>query len=229
MDTAHPVTRRQLRLQLVDGKAVVPDEAVGSLREPLPGGRRDRRRQGRRTDGGPAVEPVEPDPAVLAQQRALAARAAELAARARRVRAAAHDLTVQPAPEDPAAAHNLAVLASPGFFLPTDGAQAPSGSTEAPVADTPVPATPARSQEQSPSPTRTGSTASARREPAAPGPNGDTDPIAARSAFGLDPLDAMTAGLGRMRRLRYALYSLLVVGAAALVTGIMMIVSSLNG
>lgn len=76
---------------------------------------------------------------------------------------------------------------------------------------------------------RTGSTARAHGERAAPGVNRDTDPIEARSAFGLDPLDAMTAGLGRMRRLRYAQSSLLGVGAAALCTGIIMIVSSLNG
>lgn len=53
-------------------------------------------------------------------------------------------------------------------------------------------------------------------------------PVGARNAFGLEPLDVRTGGLGRLQRGRYLQYSLLGVGAAALSTGIIMTVSSIN-
>ncbi|WP_191931834.1 hypothetical protein [Arthrobacter bussei] len=249
---------------------------AGSSRDPLPGGRRDRRRQtdtGRMAqaisrapgaagdtgkdaagaDGGSAGTPFENAPAtreallddarrhavlmqgekdpsavdleVLAQQKALAERAAVLNARARRVRELAEQVQPRtPVPNDPASAHNLSIVAPPEYLQVPGGSRAilrAPGTSHIPIVlpkpgrEPTVP--PAGSEETDP---RVGSGRSGE-----PG----SEPVEARSAFGLDPLDAMTAGLGRMRRVRYLQYSLLGVGAAALTTGIMMTVSSLNG
>ncbi|MHA7281254.1 hypothetical protein ACX80H_16060 [Arthrobacter sp. MDT2-2] len=267
-------TRRQLRLQQPQGRAAAP--APGSLGEPLPGGRRDRRRQlttqlaavgaatvppagatavpaagatavpaagaiaatnagaiaatnggaaddmsieealaarkalvgeaGGQADGTPSAFPV--DPTVLAQQKALAERAAALTSRVRRTQEVTQDASKQhrkPAPHDPAAPDNLSIVAPPEFVKPPGAMyavlRAPSTSL--------IPIVLPQAQQDS--------------------PESEGTPLGARDAFGLEPLDAMTAGLGRLRRLRYMQYSLLGVGAAALATGIIMTVSSLNG
>ncbi|OUM42724.1 hypothetical protein [Arthrobacter sedimenti] len=242
-------TRRQLRLQQPQGRVAAP--AAGSLGEPLPGGRRDRRRQlttqlaavgaaaaapagataatktertaddmsieealaarkalvgdaGGQAAGTPSAFPV--DPAVLAQQKALAERAAALTSRARRAQEVSEQHQQrEPAPHDPAAPDNLSIVAPPEFVQPPGALyavlRAPSTSL--------IPVVLPQAQQGS--------------------PESEGTPLGARDAFGLEPLDAMTAGLGRLRRLRYIQYSLLGVGAAALVTGIIMTVSSLNG
>ncbi|MUK01932.1 hypothetical protein GM708_08270 [Vibrio cholerae] len=247
--------------------------AAGSTREPVTGGRRDRRRQDTAQTAVVSEEPVPSDPSiearriedmdieealaarqaiiedgreqaaaiaakgddpftvdlgVLARQKALAERAAVLTSRARRMQELAdQNQQRRPAANDPTAAHNLSIVTPPEFVRMPGSAQtvlrAPTTShvpvvlprsarspitepsTEDPEAGAPVPG--------------------AAVQDGTPG----TDRIQARSAFGLEPLDAMTAGLGRLRRLRYIQYSLLGVGAAALVTGIIMTVSSLNG
>jgi hypothetical protein len=53
------------------------------------------------------------------------------------------------------------------------------------------------------------------------------EPVAANAAYGLDPLDAATAGLGRARRLRLLQVGVLVLGVIALVAGITLIVTGL--
>jgi hypothetical protein len=270
-------TRRQLRLQQPQGRAAAPP--AGSLGEPLPGGRRDRRRQlttqlaavagaatppadataatnagatatppagataatnagaaaatnaarpaddmsieealaarkalvgdaGGQADGTPAGGAFAVDPTVLAQQKALAERAAALTARARRTQEVSDQHRERtPAPHDPAAPDNLSIVAPPEFVQPPGAMyavlRAPSTSL--------IPIVLPQAQQGS------------------PGSETEGTPLGARDAFGLEPLDAMTAGLGRLRRLRYIQYSLLGVGAAALVTGIIMTVSSLNG
>lgn len=236
-------TRRQLRLQQVDGRAVAPDPATDQraddIRPPLPGGRRDRRRRqsdarpvgdmsveealaARRSLGEDAAklvadlqaagprDPLAVDPGVLAQQKALAARAAALNSRVLRLQQGSEqnqDQQHPPVPHDPTAADNLSIIAPPEFVrVPGSGQsvlRAPRTSSIAVV----LPA----------------------RVSGGAGSEATIEPIGARTAFGLDPLDAMTAGLGRLRRVRYLQYSLLVVGATALTTGIMMTVSSLNG
>jgi hypothetical protein len=278
-------TRRQLRLQQPQGRAAAPP--AGSLGEPLPGGRRDRRRQlttqlaavgaaatpftgavaetnagesaatnagamaatntgataatntgaaaatnaartaddmsieealaartalvgdaGGQADGTPRDGAFAVDPAVLAQQKALAERAAALTARARRTQEVSEQHQERtPAPHNPAAPDNLSIVAPPEFVQPPGAMyavlRAPSTSL--------IPIVLPQAQQGS------------------PGSETEGTPLGARDAFGLEPLDAMTAGLGRLRRLRYIQYSLLGVGAAALVTGIIMTVSSLNG
>lgn len=54
-------------------------------------------------------------------------------------------------------------------------------------------------------------------------------PVAANSAYGLDPLDAATAGLGRARRLRLVQLVVLALGVMALIAGITLIVTGLSG
>ncbi|WP_146067330.1 hypothetical protein [Arthrobacter sp. SX1312] len=235
-------TRRQLRLQQVDGRAVAPEPATDQrpdgLKAPLPGGRRDRRR--RQSEARQAFaedasghlaglqaagtdDPFVVDPAVLAQQKALAARAAALNSRARRMQEPSErDGQRTPPPNDPTAAHNLSIITPPEFVRVPGSAQsvlrAPATSHIPVVLPRPgQPASVPRPQVQG-----SGSAGS-------PDPSTVTEPVGARDAFGLDPLDAMTAGLGRLRRVRYLQYSLLVVGVTALATGIIMTVSSLNG
>jgi hypothetical protein len=54
-------------------------------------------------------------------------------------------------------------------------------------------------------------------------------PVAANSAYGLEPLDAATAGLGRARRLRLVQLVVLALGVLALIAGITLIVTGLSG
>ena len=53
------------------------------------------------------------------------------------------------------------------------------------------------------------------------------EPVAANAAYGLEPLDAATAGLGRARRLRMLQLGVLAVGIVALIAGITLIVTGL--
>ncbi|WP_104117414.1 hypothetical protein [Arthrobacter sp. B1805] len=164
---------------------------------------------------------------VLSQQKALAERAAVLNSRARRMQELSEqNQQRRPAANDPTAAHNLSIVAPPEFVRVPGAAQsvlrAPSTSHVPVVLPRPrrAPAAPPAAREEP---------AGAEREEEKVDGGEETEPIEARSAFGLEPLDAMTAGLGRLRRLRYIQYSLLGVGAGALTTGIIMTVSSLNG
>ena len=54
-------------------------------------------------------------------------------------------------------------------------------------------------------------------------------PVAANAAYGLDPLDASTAGLGLARRLRLVQLAVLALGLVALVVGITLILAGLSG
>lgn len=53
------------------------------------------------------------------------------------------------------------------------------------------------------------------------------EPVAANAAYGLEPLDADTAGLGRARRLRMLQLGVLALGIVALIAGITLIVTGL--
>lgn len=263
-----------------DGADVEPsgqrwtDGEPGRVREPLPGGRRDRRRQqteqaavvtaeavlaGAPSEGVPAPrviedmsleealvagkalganpgehaitllasgtnDPFDVDLAVLAQQKALAERAAILNSRARRMQEfSKQDQQSEPAPNDPTTPHNLSILAPPELVRVPGGAQA---FLQAPTTFHVLVVVPRPEQALVPPTAREGSGAGARSASIA-GAAGE--PIEARNAFGLEPLDAMTAGLRRLRHVRYIQYSLLGVGAAGVSTGIIMTVSSLNG
>jgi hypothetical protein len=51
--------------------------------------------------------------------------------------------------------------------------------------------------------------------------------VAANSAYGLEPLDAVTAGLGRAHRIRLLQLGVLALGIVALIAGVTMIISGL--
>ena len=53
-------------------------------------------------------------------------------------------------------------------------------------------------------------------------------PVSAKSAYGLEPLDAATAGLARANRLRLIQLGVVALGAIALVAGVIMIISGLS-
>ena len=72
----------------------------------------------------------------------------------------------------------------------------------------------------------------AAENPAAVQPEEDftgRTPVAANAAYGLEPLDAATAGLGRARRLRLVQLVVLILGVMALIAGITLIVTGLSG
>ncbi|WP_146069560.1 hypothetical protein [Arthrobacter sp. B0490] len=170
-------------------------------------------------------DPFRVDPEVLAQQKVLAERAATLNSRARRLPDdPGQDRSRLAVPADPTAAHNLSIITPIEFVDVPDGTPAvlrAPATTSVPVV-LPRATTPAAGVEDP----EHGATAPA---PQGHPRMGGTEPVRARNAFGLEPLDAMTAGLGRLRRVRYLQYSLVGVGAAALATGIVLTVSSLNG
>ena len=55
----------------------------------------------------------------------------------------------------------------------------------------------------------------------------DRPRVAANTAYGLEPLDAVTAGLGRAHRIRLLQLAVLALGIVALIAGVTMIISGL--
>lgn len=212
-------------------------------------------------------DPFSVDLEILAQQKALAERAAVLNTRAQKIQQLTQENRQRkPLLNDPTTAHNLSIVSPVEFVrVPTESPDAPAPSTshipvvapapsdsrrgapgtlppaaapQRPRADKPAqpvvtaPAVPSMPPSSALSPDSAGRSrvlAQAEamvREQRRPGSDGAT-PIRARSAYGLEPLDAMTAGLARVQRMRIVQYSVVGLGALALITGIMMIVSGL--
>ena len=236
------------------GRALTPGPDTGRPAASGPileGGRRDRRRRERLAAAAagenPAAAPLDRvdgiDPEALAQQRALAARAALQNRRTAQLQRDAVEAGAPPAPgNDPAAVTNLAMV-TPLEFVTVPGVDfpvmKPPATSHIPII-TPASAEPAAGQPAEPA---AGQAASAEpAEPAAaaaPPPSSRSGvavaeplepviagarPVGARSAFGLDPLDVMTAGLGRTRKLRFAVSAVAGLGALALIIGIVMTV-----
>lgn len=194
-------------------------------------------------------DPLAVDPEVLAQQIALAERAAVLNRRA----AAKQKLAEQnqlPAPvaADPSTASNLAMV-TPLEFVKVPGVERPvmkpPSTTFVPVITSQGPALesvkPASAKAAKPGPARGRAGVLARAEAAAksarnlPAPVAQTgeeeplhSPVAASSAYGLEPLDANTAGLGRAQRNRMIQLLVLALGIVALVAGVVMITSGIS-
>lgn len=204
------------------------------------------------------ADPHAVDLELLAQQRALAERAAVLNRRTQNIQRLAQENEQRRSPQsDPTTAHNLAMV-TPLEFVEVPGVGRPvmkppatshvpvitSSNPEAarePAGRTPGPGrkAPARRPEQENR--RAGRTQAsadvrhskilARADALLNAPleeDQGAKPIGARSAFGLDPLDVMTAGLGRTRRLRAAALGIVGVGLAALILGVIMIVGGLG-
>ncbi|MDQ1622933.1 MAG: hypothetical protein QOH19_1351 [Actinomycetota bacterium] len=214
-----------------------------------------------------ATDPDAVDPAVLAEQIALAERAAVLNRRA----AAKQKLAEQnspPAPlrNGPSTASNLAMV-TPLEFVEVPGVEQPvmkrPATSYVPVVTNPSPRveTPRKSGGRRPASSRPGNSGPtggragvlARAEAAARGATGAAPstgasasaaagnpaalesednfagraPVAANAAYGLDPLDAATAGLGRARNLRLLQLAVLILGVLALIAGITLIIAGL--
>ncbi|MDR7081113.1 hypothetical protein J2X01_000382 [Arthrobacter ginsengisoli] len=203
-----------------------------------------------------ATDPDAVDPDLLAEQIALAERAAVLNRRAAaKQKLADANSTPVPARNDPTTANNLAMV-TPLEFVQVPGVERPvlkrPATSYVPVVTNPGPrvAPPRKSGNRRPAPSRqrgegSGSGRSgvlARAEAAATRPaaadpaaaQSEEDftgrgPVAANAAYGLEPLDAATAGLGRARRLRLVQLAVLALGLVALIAGITLIITGLSG
>ncbi|MEV7604523.1 hypothetical protein AB0N65_03665 [Paenarthrobacter sp. NPDC089322] len=195
-------------------------------------------------------DPLAVDPEVLAQQIALAERAAVLNKRA----AAKQKLAEQNQAEQhqagnaktpaaaggPSTANNLAMV-TPLEFVKVPGIERPvmkrPSTTFVPVVtssgpklETSSPAAPGKGARG-----RAGVLAraealarNARKRPVTadqPVEEAQRPPVSASTAYGLDPLDASTAGLARAQRNRLLQYGVLALGIVALIVGIIMITS----
>ncbi|MCC3291442.1 hypothetical protein [Arthrobacter sp. zg-Y1110] len=200
-------------------------------------------------------DPQAVDLELLAQQKALAERAKVLNRRTRAIEKLSQENEQRkPSPSDPSTAHNLAMV-TPLEFVKVPGMEHPvmkapqtshipivTSSTpvvdpEAAAART-LPAVPAQRPASVPRRVPVGATdvrhsrILARADALVNKPVESEEaaaPIGARSAFGLDPLDVMTAGLGRTRRLRFAAAGVAGLGTLALIVGVLMIVGGLGG
>lgn len=204
-----------------------------------------------------ATDPEAVDPEILAEQIALAERAAVLNKRAMAKQKLAEQNTPAQPHNGPSTASNLAMV-TPLEFVQVPGVDRPvmkrPATSYVPVVTSPGPRVPARGKRPSKSARSAGSTPStgrsrviARAEAAARAAAGSAaapqnaawdaeagedftalPPVAAKSAYGLDPLDAATAGLGRAHRLRLLQVGVLALGAIALIAGVIMIISGLS-
>ncbi len=207
-----------------------------------------------------ATDPDAVDPAVLAEQIALAERAAVLNRRAAAKQKLAEQNSQPAAPprNDPTTANNLAMV-TPLEFEKVPGMERPvmkrPATSYVPVVTNPGPRVdaPRKPGLRRPGLSRQRAAAAAAgsaagragvlaraeaaakagtaRPAAAAGESEENfvggEPVAAHSAYGLDPLDAATAGLGRARRLRLLQLGVLALGVIALIAGITLIVTGL--
>ncbi|MFJ5957111.1 hypothetical protein ACIQC5_14290 [Paenarthrobacter sp. NPDC092416] len=195
-------------------------------------------------------DPLAVDPEVLAQQIALAERAAVLNKRAAAKQKLAEQAGGQAAAQSvgqaapaqsagPSTANNLAMV-TPLEFVKVPGIERPvmkrPSTTFVPLVTSPGPSLDnSTASKGRPSRGRSGVLAraeavakSARKAPVAtqlPDEESQRPPIAASTAYGLDPLDANTAGLARAQRNRLLQLGVLALGIVALIAGIIMITS----
>jgi hypothetical protein len=149
----------------------------------------------------------------------------------------------EPVRNDPATVHNLAMV-TPLEFIQVPGVERPVMKRPA-TSHIPIVTPAGRGEARRKSGNRRqglfrhrgeGNSAGragvlARAEPAAQSEDDFTGraPVAANAAYGLDPLDASTAGLGLARRLRLVQLAVLALGLVALVVGITLILAGLSG
>lgn len=203
-----------------------------------------------------ATDPEAVDPEILAQQIALAERAAVLNKRALAKQKLAEQATPAQPQNGPSTASNLAMV-TPLEFVQVPGVDRPvmkrPATSYVPVVTNPGPRIPAKGSRPSKgpggnSPSTGRARVIARAEAAAkaaaapvtpPQVNAGRDaeaaeefaglpPVSAKSAYGLEPLDAATAGLGRANRLRILQLGVLALGVLALIAGVIMIISGLS-
>jgi hypothetical protein len=196
------------------------------------------------------ADPEPADPEALAEQIAQAEREAILNKRAMAKQKLAEQNNRPPASSgvEPSVASNLAMV-TPLEFVKVPGldrpVMKPPSTTFVPLVTSPGPKLkPGQSASGKPRSLRGRAGVLARAEAAAKAagrrPASDSasggafaeaaehPPISASSAYGLEPLDAATAGLGRAQRARLLVLGLVGIGAVALIAGIIMITSGLS-
>lgn len=192
------------------------------------------------------------DPRILQEQLALAERAAAINRKGSAPQRPANAATGTPHRTDPAAASNLGMV-TPLEFMQVPGVDRP---VLKPPATTYVPVVTQSTPKVAPSGSSRTNNANgrswviARAEAAAraaagpavvtpavaepePAPAAQSffeeqSPVAASAAYGLEPLDAATAGLARAQRSKYIQYGVLLLGVLALVTGLILIISGMT-
>ena len=198
-------------------------------------------------------DPDSVDPELLAQQKALAERAAVLNRRTQNIqRLSQENEQRKPSAGDPTTAHNLAMV-TPLEFVRVPGVERPvmkpPSTSHVPIVTS---NTPQQKKAGLPAPPNTAPRSGDRRfEVRRPAGSADVrhsrilaradalvnapldlaegaKPVGARNAFGLDPLDVMTAGLGRTRRLRFVSLGVVGLGMIALIIGVAMIIGGLG-
>ncbi|MDR6508765.1 hypothetical protein J2805_004484 [Arthrobacter oryzae] len=212
-----------------------------------------------------ATDPEAVDPEILAEQIALAERAAVLNKRAMAKQKLAEQASQPAHPKtEPSAVSNLAMV-TPLEFEKVPGIDRPvmkkPATSYVPVVTNPGPrlqppstkgtrksgasrqrnggpvtgragvlarAEAAAQAATDPAATQVAATASGEPWAAESGENFvDRPRVAANSAYGLEPLDAVTAGLGRAHRIRLLQLGVLALGIVALIAGVTMIISGL--
>jgi hypothetical protein len=212
-----------------------------------------------------ANDPEAVDPEILAEQIALAERAAVLNKRAMAKQKLAEQASQPAHPKtEPSAVSNLAMV-TPLEFEKVPGIDRPvmkmPATSYVPVVTNPSPrlqppstkgtrksgasrqrngrpvtgragvlarAEAAAQAASDPAATQVAATASGDPWAAESGENFvDRPRVAANSAYGLEPLDAVTAGLGRAHRIRLLQLGVLALGIVALIAGVTMIISGL--
>ncbi|MET4059596.1 hypothetical protein ABIB35_001128 [Arthrobacter sp. UYP6] len=194
-------------------------------------------------------DPSAVDLELLAQQKALAERAAVLNKRTQNMqRLSQENEQRKPSASDPTTAHNLAMV-TPLEFVRVPGMDRPvmrrPPTSHVPVVTSTTPKQPGKGVPAAPQ----GAPRAGDKRFEVRRPSGSTDvrhsrilaradalvnapldpaegakPVGARSAFGLDPLDVKTAGLGRTRRLRFVSLGIGGLGLLALIISVAMIV-----
>lgn len=215
-----------------------------------------------------SLDPEAVDPEILAEQIALAERAAVLNRRAMAKQKLAEQAAPQASPATPrpapSTASNLAMV-TPLEFVQVPGVDRPvmkpPATSHVPVATNPGPRvtpSPGKFRRPADAPGTAGAgdehvasgrsrviaraeaaaKAASRPKPVVFSPVEAADPsedlfddlprIPASSAYGLEPLDAATAGLGRAKRMRVIQFCVLAFGIVALVSGVMLIISGIT-
>ncbi|MDJ0355406.1 hypothetical protein [Paenarthrobacter sp. PH39-S1] len=179
------------------------------------------------------ADPLAVDPDIMAQQRAMAERAEVLNRHTQAREWPAQDSTQSNPPiSDPAAAHNLAMV-TPLEFIRVPGidrpVMRPPTTSHIPVVSRLMPLTRTGPASSPAVPAADVPAQSPTRDqlPAAAFERTERPPLPAGSANGLEPLDAVTAGLGRLQRNRLILWGAILIAAVALITGFILIITGL--
>ncbi|MCE3293943.1 MAG: hypothetical protein K0Q84_2880 [Arthrobacter sp.] len=176
-----------------------------------------------------ATDPEAVDPEILAQQIALAERAAILNSPVMKRPATSYvPVVTNPGPRVPARGSKPPKAARSAGSAPSTGRSRVIARAEAAARAASSPAARPPAARQAPPSQPAVNPSSAALDTESNEEFAALPPVSAKSAYGLDPLDAATAGLGRANRLRLLQVGVLALGVIALIAGIIMIISGLS-